>query len=111
MSEEESVCAVVRYRVRAGSEQPARELLARLAAASAQEPGCLTFTVHRSLEDPQEFLLYERYRDQAALEAHRGSEHFNALAEQGLFALLERREPHLYRRLSDEQPGLGAGER
>lgn len=29
----------------------------------------------------QEFLLYERYRDGAALDAHRASVHFEALAK------------------------------
>lgn len=97
------ICAVVTYRVRPGQEDEAVTLFGELTAASAQEPGCLTFRVHRSEEDPQEFLLYERYRDDAGLEAHRSSEHFTTLAANGLFPLLESREPRLYRPLPDQR--------
>jgi autoinducer 2-degrading protein len=40
------------------------------------EPGCLRFDVHRSIEDPQRFLLYEIYRDEAAFhDEHRSTVH------------------------------------
>lgn len=43
-----------------------------------REPGCELFEVHPSREDRCLFLLIERYRDEAALEAHRASPHFAA---------------------------------
>lgn len=51
----------------------------RLNAASSlrDEPGCLRFDVHRSLDRDDEVLLYEIYRDPEALETgHRGSPHY-----------------------------------
>ena len=37
----------------------------------AGEAGCMDFQVHVAREDPNKFLLYELYRDDAALAAHR----------------------------------------
>ena len=39
------------------------------------EPGCLAYRPHRSTTDPELFLFYEQYRDQAALDAHRKAPH------------------------------------
>jgi quinol monooxygenase YgiN len=41
--------------------------------------------------DPDTIVIYEQYRDAAALEAHRGSEHFKIHAVGGLYQkMLER---------------------
>ena len=40
------------------------------------EPGCLRFDVLQDLEDPNRIHLYEVYRDEAALEAHRQAPHY-----------------------------------
>ncbi len=42
------------------------------------EPGCLVYTLHRSVKDPRAFLFYEVYADQAAFDAHRASPHLAA---------------------------------
>src|SRR5689334_16391928 len=53
--------------------------LARHARTSVeQETGCLQFEVYRSAADPTLFLRFDVYADQAALDAHRHSEHFLA---------------------------------
>lgn len=54
--------------------------LRRLAAASRQEPGCVTYIAHTVVGDPDTVLIYEQYADQAAAEAHRQSEHFKKFA-------------------------------
>jgi quinol monooxygenase YgiN len=43
--------------------------------------GCLRFDVLQNPDDPTLFLLIEIYRDQAALDAHRSSAHFQAYKE------------------------------
>lgn len=43
---------------------------------SRKEPGNLQFDVLQSNEDPTIFQLYEIYRDQAAIEHHRTTEHY-----------------------------------
>ena len=40
------------------------------------EPGCLRFDVLEDVDDPNRIFLYEVYRDEEALEAHRQAPHF-----------------------------------
>ncbi|MFF3664912.1 putative quinol monooxygenase [Microtetraspora malaysiensis] len=44
--------------------------------ATRQEPGCLWFDWSRSVDDPNEYVLVEAFRDDAAGAAHVQSEHF-----------------------------------
>ena len=45
-------------------------------AAAAKEPGCKRFDILNLASDPNHFLLYEVYDNEAALKAHRETEHF-----------------------------------
>jgi quinol monooxygenase YgiN len=56
-------------------EAVAKELVAKVRAS---EPGCLLYALHRS-ETPNVYVFMERYVDQAAVEAHRGTDHFRSL--------------------------------
>jgi quinol monooxygenase YgiN len=42
-----------------------------VAAVRKAEPGCLVYRPHRSTKDPDLFIFYEQYADDAAFEAHR----------------------------------------
>ena len=54
-------------------------LLAEQAAVVLRdEPGCLVYRAHRSTSDPDLFLFYEAYEDEAAFEAHRKAPHLAA---------------------------------
>ena len=74
------VALVVRYQAMAGCGDTVAALLARHAAATRAEPGNLDFVALRSTEDPDAFVLYERYRDRGALEAHTTSPHYEGIA-------------------------------
>jgi quinol monooxygenase YgiN len=52
---------------RAAFETAANELIAYV---QANEPGTITYVCHRSKSDPTEYVFYEVYKDQAALDAH-----------------------------------------
>ncbi len=66
-------------KVREDAVEPFRARLARHAKTSvAREPGCRSFEFHQERDDPALFLLVEVYDDEAALEAHRTSEHYLA---------------------------------
>lgn len=56
----------------------------------ASEPGCRSFVVSRSVEEPHTFTLAEVYDDQAALDQHRLTPHFllfqERVKEHGLIA-------------------------
>ena len=67
---------VVHNHVRPGRESFVRDSFLELEAASRQEPGCLFYAVQQAKDDPREFLVYEQYRDDAALEAHRATPHY-----------------------------------
>ncbi|MGD0680811.1 MAG: putative quinol monooxygenase [Terracidiphilus sp.] len=72
------------------------ESLRLLAAASRQEPGCISYIPHYLEDDPNTVLIYEQYRDAKALEAHRASEHFKTHAVRGLYQkMLERSTENL----------------
>jgi autoinducer 2-degrading protein len=40
------------------------------------EPGCLRFDVLQQADDPDRFILYEAYRDEAASKAHKETAHY-----------------------------------
>lgn len=56
-------------------ETVAKELVAKV---NANEPGCKLYALHRT-DTPGTYVFMERYTDQAAVEAHRASEHFKSL--------------------------------
>lgn len=41
-----------------------------------KEPGTITYIVHRALDDPQKFFVYERYKDKEALNYHASTPYF-----------------------------------
>ena len=67
------------------------ESLRALAAASRQEPGCVTYIPHFLEDEPCTVLIYEQYRDAQALAAHRETEHFKKYAVAGLFQKMRER--------------------
>jgi quinol monooxygenase YgiN len=71
------------------------EILRNLALASRQEPGCVSYVPHHVDGDPETVVIYEQYADQAAMEAHRASPHFEQYAVGGLYQLMKEREVEL----------------
>jgi quinol monooxygenase YgiN len=67
------------------------EMLRHLADASRQEPGCVSYVPHHLQDDPDTVLIYEQYRDDAALAAHRESPHFKKYGVGGLLQKMRER--------------------
>ncbi len=40
-----------------------------------KDPGCLLYTLHRDLTDPNRFFFYEKYADEAAIKFHGSAPH------------------------------------
>lgn len=78
----------VRMKFRPEDRQRIVELLTELAKASRQEPGCVTYVPHSVDGEPDTVVIYEQYRDQSAVDAHRGSQHFKQYAVGGLYQLM-----------------------
>jgi quinol monooxygenase YgiN len=83
-----------------GHEDEVAQIFAKLETASRKEPGCLMYIVHRHKDDPRTFFIYEQYRDEAALQAHRESSHFQEHAVKGLTDIGVRKQGDLYTPLS-----------
>ncbi|TMR24393.1 antibiotic biosynthesis monooxygenase [Nonomuraea turkmeniaca] len=52
------------------------QISAEFTEATRAEPGCLWFDWSRSIEDPNEYVLVEAFRDDTAGAAHVRSDHF-----------------------------------
>ena len=65
-----------RFKVRPGDADRWPEIAAEFTQATRAEPGCLWFDWSRSLEDPDEYILVEAFRDDEAGAAHVQSDHF-----------------------------------
>ena len=65
-----------------------RTALELLIAATLQEPGCLRYQLHQSLESPHGWMIHEEWESEAALSAHQQQPHFLAFVAntQGWFA-------------------------
>ena len=81
----------VRLRFKMEDRDLIHEALVALTEASRKEPGCATYIPHLVDGDPDTVVIYEQYKDSAALDAHRASEHFKKHAVGGLYQrMLER---------------------
>jgi quinol monooxygenase YgiN len=90
------ICLAVHLLVKSGKESEVARLFGPLAEASRREPGCLLYIAHQRSDNPRRFLVYEQYKDEAALEAHRNSPHFKQYATDGFYTMVEEREAGLY---------------
>jgi quinol monooxygenase YgiN len=93
------VLAVV-WMAKAGHEAEVTQLFAKLSEESRKEPGCAIYQVHRHKTEPRRFFIYEQYKDDAALEAHRAAPYFLQYAKKELPKVAERVEGNLYEPLS-----------
>jgi quinol monooxygenase YgiN len=79
-----------------GREAEVAELFAKLTEESREELGCAMYQVHQHRTEPRRFFIYEQYKDDAALEAHRNAPHFLQYAKKELPKIADRVEGHLY---------------
>jgi quinol monooxygenase YgiN len=85
------VSFTVRMQFTKDDREKVTEILRNLAVASRKEPGCVTYVPHHVDGDPETVLIYEQYRDQEAVDAHRASPHFEQYAVGGLYQLMKER--------------------
>ena len=91
------IVLVAKYVVKAGQGDVVEAALRKMAPlVKASEPGCALYHANRAADNPDLFLLYEHYTDQAALEAHRNTPHFKEIIEGTIVPLLDERQRELY---------------
>lgn len=82
----------VRLTFEDGNRNAIAELVRKLTPASRQEPGCVNYIAHFVEDEPATVLIYEQYVDEAALEYHRNSPHFEEYAAGGLYRMKHTRQ-------------------
>ena len=90
------VVLAVTWMAKNGHENEVAEVFKKLTEESRREPGCIMYLVHRHKTEPRRFFVYEQYKDDAALEAHRAAPHFLQHVKKELPKLGERIEGQLY---------------
>ena len=89
------VVLAVTWMAKVGHETEVATLFEKLTEQSRKELGCAMYQVHRHKTEPRRFFIYEQYKDDAALEAHRTAPHFLQFARKDLPKLADRVEGHL----------------
>ena len=67
------------------------EALRRLAEASRQEPGCVSYVPHQVEGDQDTIVIFEQYQDAKAMAAHRETPHFKQYAVGVLYQKMRER--------------------
>jgi quinol monooxygenase YgiN len=70
---------IARHTMTAGKEAEVLALLPKLVAAARTEPGNVSFTAYRQLDDPRTYVVLERYASQEAFAEHRETDHIQDL--------------------------------
>ena len=72
---------------KAGRGAELKAALQELAAATVQEAGNICYRLHTT-DDPDEFIIYEQWKNQAALDSHMATAHLGKFLadEKGLLA-------------------------
>jgi len=90
--EQKPVTVFAKWQVKEGELHTVLNLLTEVALKSTAEEGNLFYKVHQNNADANTLLLFEGYRDEVALTAHRESEHFQTLVIGQIVPLLAQRE-------------------
>ena len=80
MNDEVTVVAKIRA-AKGKGDALAALLKEQVAAVRKGEPGCVGYRLHQSTKDPELFLFYETFADDAAFDTHRAAPHLAAFRE------------------------------
>ena len=97
----QNIHVFARWKVQSGKLETVMPLIHSLVAESKKEPGNIDYRVCQTVTDPHSFHLFETYVDEAAIEAHKASAHFNQIALKKIIPLLEAREVFITKSISE----------
>jgi len=73
------ITVIAKLKTKAGSEKQFEEAARKMIdTVRSAESGTLQYILHRGVKDPTEFVYYEVYSDQAALDLHGKTDHMKA---------------------------------
>ncbi|MCY0968282.1 putative quinol monooxygenase [Chryseobacterium wangxinyae] len=81
-----------KWQVKKGNLDKVLPLLKEASKKSAEEEGNLFYKIHQDKNDENTLILFEGYDDDAALEFHKSSDHFQNIVVKQIVPLLEGRE-------------------
>ena len=90
------VVLTVTWMAKTGRESEVAAVFEKLTAESRKEPGCVMYQVHKHKTESRRFFIYEQYKDDAALVAHRATPHFLQFGKKELPKVADRTEGHLF---------------
>ncbi len=76
-----------------------KELLTEMVKPSKAEDGCIFYEIFQYQNNPRKFMAYESWRDEAALDGHKASDHY-AVYKSSF-------EPYCEKKYTDELEVLG----
>ncbi len=85
------VSFTVRFTFAPEDRDDVAEALRLATSESRREPGCVTYIPHHVEGDPDTIVIYEQYKDENALAAHRDSPHFKKYVVGGLLQKMKDR--------------------
>ncbi len=94
-----SITKRVTFIAKEDCEAKMKELLTAMVAPSKVEDGCIFYDIFVYENNPRKFMAVESWRDEAALDGHKGTEHY-AIYKSSF-------EPYCDKKYSDELEILG----
>lgn len=74
-----AIKVVAILRAKPGKGDALKKALLACVPASRQEPGCLFYHLHVDRADPQRFVFMEGWTDQAAIDFHQTTDHYQKM--------------------------------
>jgi len=76
------ISIVAKFKVNTGEEEKFLNLVNNLGEASRAEEGCIEYILHKDVEKPLTYCILEKWKNQAAIDAHNNSPHFTTVVPQ-----------------------------
>jgi quinol monooxygenase YgiN len=86
---EKGIILVAELKAKTGQEQAVKDALVAMVEPTRKEEGCLCYNLHESKDDKTQFMFYEQWASQAALDAHGKTPHMKAM-QKGIAGRLEK---------------------
>jgi quinol monooxygenase YgiN len=90
---------IVKWNIKKTETSEILKLLPELAEKTRNEEGNVLYNIYQTEGNPDELILHERYSDEAAMEAHKNSEHYQNIVAGSIIPHLETREVFIVKRL------------
>ena len=74
------VIVTAKVKLQTGKSEEFLEAVRVMKPQVMQDPGAIQYSLHRSAEDPDMFIFYERYESEEAFAYHLSTDHFKVLA-------------------------------